>query len=137
MSEKNIYLIDTNVIIRFLTRDDERLYREAERIMARIENNEMKAMLLESVLAECVYVLKGVYGVERPLIASLLKKILLLRGIRMPNKGIYLDALDYFETHNLDFVDCLLHAFCEFHGSEVLSFDKKLLRLSRTKGNGS
>jgi len=84
MSKKNIYLIDTNIIIRFLTRDDEGLYQEAERIMARIENNEMKALLPESVLVECVYVLKGVYGVERPFIASLLKKILLLKGIRMP-----------------------------------------------------
>ncbi len=137
MSEKNIYLIDTNVIIRFLTRDDEGLYQEAERIMAQIENNEMKALLPESVLVECVYVLKGVYGVERPFIASLLKKILLLKGIRMPNKSIYLDALDTFETHNLDFVDCLLHSYSEFHGGEILSFDKKLLKHSRRKPRDS
>ena len=137
MLERNIYLIDTNIIMRFLTRDDERLYQEAEKLMAGIERNEVRAILLESVLAECVYVLKGVYGVERPVIAMLLKKILALKGIRIANKHVYMKALDYFETHNLDFVDCLLQAFCESQEGKLLSFDKKLVKFSQMQGGTS
>ncbi|MDQ7052490.1 MAG: type II toxin-antitoxin system VapC family toxin [candidate division KSB1 bacterium] len=127
MSEKKGVLIDTNIVIRFLTGDDEKLYKQAEKIMADLEQNAIKAMMLEPVLAECVYILKGVYGVERAMIAMLLRKILSLKVLKIPNKPIYFKALDYFESQNLDFVDCLLLAFSQHKAGELLSFDKKLL----------
>ena len=59
-------LIDANVILRYLLRDHPQMSEEAKKVI------EEGAFTLPEVLAEVVYVLKGVYQVERTEIAKTL-----------------------------------------------------------------
>jgi predicted nucleic acid-binding protein len=70
----------------------------------------------EAVLAEVVYVLVSPrqYGLSPAAAAARLKPLLSVPGLKLPNKHLYLRALDIFATHpGLDFEDTLSVAIVE------------------------
>lgn len=129
MSNQNIALLDANVIVRFLIGDGGELYDHSRRIFEEIENNTRKVRLLDSVLAEVVYVLLEVYQVSRKDIIRSLIPIVEMRSIRMENETVVINALEIFYQENIDFVDALLCAYNKVKGLEVISFDKQVNNL--------
>lgn len=85
------------------------------------------AFTLPEVLAEVVYVLKGVYKVERTEIAATLMEF--LDEIAIDNQESMCEALVLFSETSLDFVDCILIARHRVLGDNVMSFDKKLNKM--------
>jgi len=114
-------LIDANVILRYLLGDHPQMSKESKKV---IENG---AFTLPEVLAEVVYVLKGVYQVGRTEIAEALMEF--LDEISIDNQEVMSEALSLFSETSLDFVDCILIARHRIIGDEVMSFDKKLNRM--------
>ncbi len=55
--------IDTNVVVRFLTRDDERQYRKAFQVI----RNAPRIFLSDTVILETEWVLRHAYGFSRKL----------------------------------------------------------------------
>ena len=86
-----------------------------------------KAQVTIEVIAEAVYVLKGVYSLDRKLIANTIIKFLEL--VECADHEILNQALNSFAEYNLDFVDCVLYAYHLIKGAEIATFDKKLLKL--------
>ncbi|SFN09498.1 PIN domain-containing protein [Thermodesulforhabdus norvegica] len=125
-SEKSITLVDANVILRYLLKDNKELYAKAEEVFNAVFDGKAKVLLLESVLAEVVYVLQKLYKVSRSEISEVLRELIELKGIKALNKSHLLKALEIFENKNLDFVDCLLCAYGKER--EVITFDKNLQR---------
>ncbi len=123
-SEKNISLIDANVILRYLLRDNEDLYAKAEEVFNDVMEGKAKILILESVIAEVVYVLQRIYNVSRKEISEILKELIELRGVKVHNKGQMLKALEIFSEKKLDFVDCILCAYG--NENKVITFDKGL-----------
>lgn len=125
--KKNFYLIDTNVVIRFLTKDHEELSEKSAEIFKKIEKGEIRAKIMESVLAEIVYVIMKIYGKDREFIANIIKKILDLKGIINRDKTRLKKALNIFVNQKVDIVDALLLS----HAKQclgILSFDKDIKR---------
>ena len=58
-------LPDTNVIVRYLIADDPTLHGRAKEFFDKVKNGSLKALILESVIAECIYVLTKIYKVPR------------------------------------------------------------------------
>lgn len=85
------------------------------------------AFTLPEIIAEVVYVLKGVYKIERVQISSTLKDF--LDEIEVENQEILCEALNFYSETSLDFVDCILIARHRMFGEEVASFDKKLNKM--------
>lgn len=94
---------------------------EARRII------EKGAFTLPEVLAEVVYVLKGVYKINRAEIGGTLRKF--LDEIGMDQQEVICEALSIFSESSLDFVDCILIARHRVLGEEIMSFDKKLNKM--------
>jgi len=117
-------IIDTNVVLRYLLRDHEGFYREAESLFDEAFSGKRKILLLDTVVAEVVYVLSGFYKVERQEIARVLRELLKAKGINATDKEALFEALDIFERKSLDFVDCLICAQGKRY--QVMSFDKKV-----------
>ena len=126
MLKKNLIVLDTNIFIRFLMADDEKLYHETTQIFLDIENDNTHAIIIESVFAEIVFVLEKVYKVTRQEIADLLIKILELKGLRRTNVSLYKKALDIYQAKKIDIVDCLLLAFSELNKIELMSYDRDI-----------
>lgn len=113
-------LLDASAVLRYLLEDnDEQAERAAQAVAGGAE-------VTVEVLAECVYVLSGVYRVPRSAIAESLG--ILLDEVRCARFEVAAAALGLYSGSKLDFVDCILAAEHEENGREVLTFDKRLER---------
>lgn len=120
MSEKPV-LLDANAALRYLLEDNDE---QTEEVCRAVTSG---AEVTLEVLAECVYVLSGVYGVPRSRVAEGLG--LLLDDVACQRRGIVLAALGLWSGSRFDFVDCVLAAEHAERGRDILTFDKRLLGL--------
>ena len=114
-------LIDANVILRYMLNDHEEVAQKARAVIME------GACTTVEVLAEVVYVLRGVYKAQREDISEWIA--CLLDDITIDNRQAVQYALRVFGETSLDFVDCILIGYNRIMGQRVFSFDKKLNRL--------
>jgi predicted nucleic-acid-binding protein len=115
-------IFDANMILRYLLNDNETMAARAEKY---IEESEVYVTI--EVIAEVIYVLKGVYSLEKKEISKSIKMFLDL--VKSDDMAVLYMAVDKYEVAGLDFVDCVLYAYNRVKGIEIATFDKKLLRL--------
>lgn len=119
--------LDTNIIIRLLTRDDEAKAERCLALLHRVERGDEEVFLPEAVLSEAVYVLSSprLYHLPRERVRDLLAAIISLRAVHLPDKAVCLAALELFGESALDFEDALLVAHLESRGATgVYSYDR-------------
>ena len=117
-------IFDTNMILRYLLNDNEEM---ADRAEYYLENDDVYITL--EVVAEVVYVLKGVYSMERSKISATIKGFLEL--VNCKERAVLELALGVYGERSLDFVDCVLYGYHVARGAEIATFDKKLLNLMK------
>ena len=121
-----VYLLDTNIIIRFLVGDNEEHLAKSTEYFEQIELGSMEVEILSDVLMEAFFVLTKFYKVPKIEVISDLKTILSFEGVVNKDKVILFETLSIIENKNIDFVDALICAKCKFQNYEKLSFDKDL-----------
>jgi predicted nucleic-acid-binding protein len=121
-----VYLLDTNIIIRFLVGDNEEHLEISTQYFEQIEQGSMEVEILSDVLMEAFFVLTKFYKVPKVEVISDLKTILSFEGVVNKDKVILFESLSIIENKNIDFVDALICAKCKFQNYEKLSFDKDL-----------
>lgn len=119
---------DTNAIIRYLLGDHPSLSPKAEEFFTRVRTGEQKVLILESVIAEAVYVLTKAYGVPREKAANGLRGLLNYRGVTNPDRASLIDSLALFGAGKLDIVDCIVIARARHEHGEPFSFDRDMLK---------
>jgi predicted nucleic acid-binding protein len=127
--------LDANVILRYLTRDDEAKAQACYALFQRVKQGEEKLVTCEAIVTEVVYVLsspRAPYRLSHEEVRNRLVPILTLRGLKLPQKRVYLRALDlYGSSPFLDFEDALAVAHMERQGvREILSYDMDFNRIS-------
>ena len=110
------------MILRYLLNDNVEMAETAERYL---DAGEVYVTI--EVIAEVIYVLKGVYLLERGEIARIIKEFVKL--VNCAEYAVLNFALDTFGAHNLDFVDCVLYAYYSVQRAKIATFDKKLIKL--------
>ena len=126
MKKNNIVLPDTNMILRYLLKDHAAHFSKAKDLFGRIRSGHTLALVLESVLIECVYVLEKYYNVPRAEIAKVLSELLHYKGIQNKDIEALLAALELFRKKTVDIVDCLLIAKHTQEGYQIATFDKAI-----------
>ncbi len=124
-----VYLIDTNVILRYLLDDHSRFSPKALVFMEAISKKTKKAKIPAVVIVECIYVLEKFYQVPKKEIIDKLSRILNFKGIVNPDKSAILKSLFIYQDTNVDIVDCILAAFST-PDLVVVSFDKDFEKLN-------
>ena len=117
--QKNMQLIDANVILRYLLNDHEEMSIKAKNLIS-----SGTVYTKPEVISEVIYVLKGVYSVSRNEIRSFIYT--LLNDIYCDEASCIQYAMDIYAEISLDFVDCLLIAYHKINKENIFSFDKKL-----------
>jgi predicted nucleic acid-binding protein len=119
--------LDTNIFLRYLTKDDLEKSQACLAMLQRIQGGE-EATTSEVVLAEVAFVLSSPrqYGLSHADVSGRLRPVLLLHGLKVPNKRRILRALDLYATHpQLDFEDCLTVAQIEQQNiATLMSYDR-------------
>jgi predicted nucleic-acid-binding protein len=123
--------LDTNVLVRYLTQDDETQAAVASRLVETQLSAQRPGLIGQVVLCELVWVLETSYGHTRAELAPLLWKLLAAEEFRIQARADVVVALQAYESTGADFADALLgvqnrHAGCE----TTVTFDKKAARLS-------
>ena len=115
-------MLDANVILRYLLNDDEKMALEAEQVIKRGD-----AQITIEIIAEVIYVLKGVYLIDKKLIGSSLLEF--LEEVNTSELEVLKLGIETYVQQNLDFPDCILYAYHYVKGYEIKTFDKKLNKL--------
>lgn len=126
-------LPDTNVLIRYLMRDNESLFGKARDFFDQVKAGSVRAVILESVIAECIYVLTKIYKVPRNEAAESLIDILRYKGIANHDQRELIRALALFSEGNLDIVDCILCVKAADPHLSLFSFDRELNKMNVAK----
>ena len=119
-------LVDANVIIRLITKEPIEHYEKSKKFFESVAKREIKAIILESVLMECYFVLFKLYKIDKKQVLQNLKILLEFKNIVNEDKYILIETLNILENKNIDFVDALLCAKSNLLGYEVISFDKDI-----------
>lgn len=125
-------LPDTNIIIRHLLGDDPYMSARANDFFDDVKNGSVKAVILESIIAECIYVLTKIYRVPRAKAAESLIDILRYKGIANDDRQELIHALSIFAERSLDIVDCILCAKAMSGEGSLITFDADLNKLVRS-----
>ena len=75
--------IDTNVLVRFLVRDDEAQFARASALFERAQRADDAVFLAELVVCELVWVLQRAYRVAKPAIVGTLNELVRARHIEL------------------------------------------------------
>ena len=120
-----IALLDTNVLIRFLTADKNKKYRKLYSFFESLERGEMRVELKLIVLFQAIYVLKSFYKVPKKEVSSGLTDLLKYRGIKVKEKKIVQRALELWREKNVEIADCYLVACLEKDAQSIIySYDR-------------
>jgi predicted nucleic-acid-binding protein len=119
-----VITIDTNIIVRFLTRDDEAQYQKTYQIFAASNS----IFIPKTVILETEWVLRFSYKFSSERIVFALSNLLGLENIISENKELIIIALQWHEQ-GMDFADAL-HLSFSLHTQAFLSFDKKMIKKS-------
>jgi predicted nucleic-acid-binding protein len=119
-----VIAIDTNIVVRFLTRDDPV---QAARARALIETGSV--FVLQTVILETAWVLRTRYRFGRAAIARGLRQLLGLPGVEVEDAGTVAQALDLHDQ-GFDFADAL-HLASSRQADGFATFDRALRRRAR------
>ncbi len=121
--------VDTNVLVRLITRDDERQVTSAEAFVGK------GAWVSHLVLAETAWVLSAAYDLAPAAIATAVEMLLNHEQLTIQDADVVLAALaQYRRRPRLGFSDCLVLEVARKAGHIPLgSFDRELTRLEGTE----
>ena len=127
MAEK--LFVDTNVFLRFLTRDDPHKAKQARALFQDAIDGKVTLVTNLLVVAEIVWTLESFYELDKPDIATKVEKILNTPHLECPEGELILNALDLYATKNIDFIDAY-HAFLlKAEGlTRIATYDRKHFR---------
>ena len=128
--------LDANVILRYLTRDDPKKAENCYELFQKVKRGEIELTTCEAVIAEVVYVLSShnLYNLPRDEVCSMLLPIINLYGLKIPQKRLYIRALDIYASKNIDFEDALSFAHMEKRQiKEIYSYDSDFDKLEELR----
>jgi predicted nucleic-acid-binding protein len=116
--------LDTNVLVRYLTKDDEVQWKRAVEII----NNAESCFISNIVLCEIVWVLRGKpYKYPQSEILKIIELLLQSSKLEFVNRTVIYQALKLNKLGKADFADYLIGAVNHFHEcSTTVTFDQKL-----------
>jgi len=128
---KNVYFLDTNVIIRFLLCDNKILFKKAKTIFKKAENGFYKLYIDEIVVAECIWLLSSFYKSSKNKTIQMLIKIVSFDFVICDNKNLLIDTMIMVNDQNLSFIDCWLNLKSKLMNLQLITFDKKLSNICK------
>lgn len=120
--------IDTNIVVRFLTKDDPEQYQQAAQLF---HQPELELFIPDSVLLETEWVLRFAYDYPSVEVVIALRKLLGLSNVRIDDTAKIAKVLNWHEQ-GMDFADAL-HLANSDTLAELMTFDDKFVRRAKGK----
>jgi predicted nucleic-acid-binding protein len=122
--------IDTNVLVRYLVRDDEAQFEKAYRLIRREIGAGEAVFVSLPVLLETEWVLRSRYSFKKAEIAEAISGLLDATEIQFESEPVIEESLKSWKDSASDFADCLIGAHNRRLGCRATAtFDTKAARL--------
>jgi predicted nucleic-acid-binding protein len=134
-----LYVIDTNVFLRVLVKEDESTFEASLNLLEAIKQKRCKAVIPGIVLSEIVWTLLSYYKFPKARVVSALQSILNLRGITVVDDYDYPLALELYQQNAVKYADaCIASLPIMQNGqAQIVSYDYDFdkLNLERLEPN--
>ena len=118
--------LDTNVLVRFLVRDDKRQAETIYRVFKKAESDREVFFVPLLVVLETVWVLESVYKSPRQEILDSVNELILMPILKFETQSAILNFIYSARETKMDLSDLLIAHSAKFSGCEcVLTFDKR------------
>jgi predicted nucleic-acid-binding protein len=124
---KKTELIDTNILVRYLTGDNPDQMKEIDKVFREAKKGKRSLILMPLVVAETCFVLESNYKKPRNQVGEAFVKILTQRWLVIHERGELLFTISRY-MEGIHFVDAYLTACASMSGSGIFTFDKRLKR---------
>ncbi|MFJ5717780.1 PIN domain-containing protein [Neobacillus sp. NPDC093127] len=115
--------VDTNVMIRLIIKDDFSKLETLTKLIKKVENGEFTLVIPTIVIAECCWLLKSYYHLDKQQISEYIIAILESDHVEA-EENIVTEALRIFSEKNVDFADALLSVKVR-NSFPLLTWDQK------------
>ncbi len=119
-----VYVIDTNIILRILTRDDPEQSRRAIDLFRRAAEGELSLFVSDVCMAEIAWTLESYYRLPRSEIAAKLMALLNTDGVTFTGRDVLTDTVLRYSKHNVDFADAYHAALAAEKNSDIYTYDR-------------
>ena len=117
--------VDTNVFLRYLTKDDLSKYERCREMFRRSLEGEIAISTSGMVIAELIWTLLSYYKVPKAQVIEKVSVILGTESLFIPDKDVLADALVLYARKNIDFIDAYNAVFMKYQGlREIYSYDE-------------
>lgn len=131
MPPKKIFL-ETSILIRFFTRDQEEKFQHVSRLFEHISSGEFRPYTSNVVFLEVFYVLTSTYHFIRADVIKDLHRLLTLRNLVFIEKTNTPAALDIFQNFHIKFGDCLIATQVPKHVA-LVTYDANFFKLKHIR----
>ena len=122
--------IDTNVLVRFLLRDDEAQFQKAKKLIQREVTAGRGVLVSQLVLLETEWVLRSRYDFSKNQMLEVIASLLDARDIQLEDEQSVEEAFYHWKKASTDFADCLIAARHRRLGcSATATFDIRAVKL--------
>ena len=119
--------LDTNVLVRFLVRDDKRQAEAASAYIRKATADGGSCFINLIVFCELVWVLESAYGYSKQEITGVLEKMLAIRQFEIESKDMVRQAVHDYRLGRADIADYLIGRGNYSHGcDQTATFDRSL-----------
>jgi predicted nucleic acid-binding protein len=117
--------VDTNIFLRYLTKDDPAKYERCREIFKKAMQGELSLFTSEMVIAELIWTLLSYYRVPKAEVVEKVSIIIGTRNLHIVNKAIIADSLVLYGQKNIDYIDAYNTVFMKSQGLEkIYSYDE-------------
>lgn len=121
--------IDTNVLVRYITQDDQQQSAQANKLMEKKLTQDNYGLISKIVLCELSWVLSYAYNYSKAQIEEVIQQILISQELVIEDAENALQALQYYRKGKAGFADYFLAQTHYSMGAEyTVTFDKKALQ---------
>lgn len=123
--------LDTNVLVRFLVKDDAGQAQQVYNLFKQAENQQQRLFVPILVVLETIWVLQAVYSVDDLDILAALNDLLLMPVLLFEAQSVLHTFIGAARGNNFDLADLLIaHSARGLNCESVLTFDKKAAKFA-------
>lgn len=121
-------LLDSNIWIRYLIRDNEVSFRSCLALFEAFEKGEIRPYISTIILLEIYWVLTSYYRIQKKEVQRDIEKICALRGLVILGKTDFRRAFDIHKQVGIKLADCLIAGQIE-QGIVLCTYDKEFAKI--------
>jgi len=125
------YFIDTNIFLRFFIKENQKTFKETEKIIQLIKDGKIKAFTSYLVIAELDWTMNSYYKIPKAERLMILDSLLQLKDLAFSDNFDLVAAFNFYRNYQVKFIDCLLasnYLILTGKGS-IVSYDKDFDKL--------